>query len=182
MNLTHVSDVKPRTVIQAQAQGVIKSSPNRLIEIHTKDLAMKKILPVLSTLLLTLSMGPAMADPGRWDNHVGTRARIQISIDNHHVHGRGARHSGFGYNHRYGGYNHGYMQHGHGWGLAPWVAAAAVGTTIYWANNYTPAPATVIVSPPVVIDPARVAYFCQTAQQYYPNVPTCNVPWQLVNY
>jgi hypothetical protein len=63
MNLTHVSDVKPRTVIQAQAQGVIKSSPNRLIEIHTKDLAMKKILPVLSTLLLTLSMGPAMADP-----------------------------------------------------------------------------------------------------------------------
>ena len=116
MNLTHVSDVKPRTVIQAQAQGVIKSSPNRLIEIHTKDLAMKKILPVLSTLLLTLSMGPAMADPGRWDNHVGTRARIQISIDNHHVHGRGARHSGFGYNHRYGGYNHGYRQHGHGWG------------------------------------------------------------------
>ena len=95
---------------------------------------MKKILPVLSTLLLTLSMGPAMADPGRWDNHVGTRARIQISIDNHHVHGRGARHSGL------------------------------------------------IVSPPVVIDPARVAYFCQTAQQYYPNVPTCNVPWQLVNY
>lgn len=182
VNLTHDCDVKPRNVIQVQSQGVIKSSPIRVLKMHIKELAMKKILPVLFTLLLAISLGPARADPGRWDNHVGTRARVHISIDNHFVHGRGARHSGFGYHHRHGGHHHGHRPHGQGWGLAPWVAAAAIGTTLYWANHAIPAPATVIVSPPVVIDPARVAYFCQTAQQYYPNVPTCNVPWQLVNY
>jgi hypothetical protein len=30
--------------------------------------------------------------------------------------------------------------------------------------------------------PSRVAYFCPTAQMYYPNVATCQVPWQPVNY
>ena len=30
--------------------------------------------------------------------------------------------------------------------------------------------------------PSRVAYFCPTSQQFYPNVPTCQVPWQPMNY
>jgi hypothetical protein len=125
---------------------------------------MKKITLLLTTLLFIGSVSPAMAEPWRHETRGAERGRIQIYVNNHHGH-RG------GFGHR-----------GHGWGLAPWVAAAAVGTTIYWANQYTPPPATVIVSPPVVVDPGRVAYFCQTAQQYYPTVPTCNVPWQLVNY
>ena len=134
---------------------------------------MKNSLLVLSTLLLIGGVAPAMADPGRWDNHARQRERVQIYVDSQHGYGRGYGHHGNNYRGR---------SHGHGWGLLPWVATAAVGTTIYWANNQTPATTTVIVTPPVVVDPARVAYFCQTAQQYYPTVPTCNVPWQLVNY
>jgi hypothetical protein len=44
------------------------------------------------------------------------------------------------------------------------------------------------VQPQVVVAPQpyaagpRVAYFCSTAQAYYPQVPTCQVPWQVVSY
>ena len=138
---------------------------------------MKNSLLVMSTFLLMGGAVPAMADPGRWDKHASHRGRIQIYVDNQHGYG-----NGYGYGRGYGhhGNNRG-RSHGHGWGLTPWVAAAAVGTTIYWANTHTPT-TTVIVSPPVVVEPARVAYFCQTAQQYYPTVSTCNVPWQLVSF
>ena len=37
-------------------------------------------------------------------------------------------------------------------------------------------------TPTVVVPPPRVAYFCQTSQQYYPVVPVCDVPWMMVNY
>ncbi|NBX53964.1 MAG: hypothetical protein EBT70_02655 [Betaproteobacteria bacterium] len=30
--------------------------------------------------------------------------------------------------------------------------------------------------------PPRVAYFCSAYQQYYPNVASCPVPWQMVSY
>ena len=131
---------------------------------NMKDLIMKKILLGLLPLLLLPATLPAMADPSHRHMHGVERGRLTIHTQQHH--------------HAYrGGHGH----HGRGWGWAPWVGVAALGTTIYWANQYTP-PATVIVSPPVVLDPGRVAYFCQTAQQYYPTVPTCNVPWQLVNY
>jgi hypothetical protein len=81
----------------------------------------------------------------------------------------------------HGGYGH---HHGGGWGnnwVGPVLGAAIVGSAIYAASTPTYA----VVAPPVVAvaPPApRVAYFCGTSQQFYPNVPTCNVPWQLVSY
>jgi hypothetical protein len=95
---------------------------------------------------------------------------------------------GFGH----GGGAHGSYRSGHhggygyrgDWGrnwVAPVLGAAIVGGAIYAAS--TPGYA----MPPVVVQqqyapPNRVAYFCPTSQQYYPNVPTCHVPWQPVTY
>ena len=126
-----------------------------------------KIVFKLIGISLVLSAGSAFADTDRWQTRPHDHGRLVIRAENHH-----------GYR---GGYGH---HHGHRWGWAPWASAAIIGSTFYWANNsFAPPPSTtVIVSPPVVTDPSRVAYFCQTAQQYYPQVPTCNVPWQLVNY
>jgi len=140
---------------------------------HSKDLAMKNSLLLFSTFVLIIFAASAKADPARWDKHENQRGRIQIYESHPHGQGRYDRHTG---------HNHMRRHHGRGWSLAPWMAAAAVGTTIYWASSQNPAPTTVILSQPLVVDPARIAYFCQTAQQYYPTVPTCNVPWQLVNY
>ena len=81
----------------------------------------------------------------------------------------------------------GHVYYSNGWN-SPWVGpvlgAAIVGTAIYASST----PSYAVVQPPVVTvappaPPApRVAYFCGTSQQYYPTVPTCNVPWQLVSY
>lgn len=121
---------------------------------------MKKI--VLTLLSLFCLSQAVLADDGRW--------RTQ-RLDPRHpqLHQRGGHPGGHGYRHN-------------GWGWMPWVSAAAIGSTIYFAHRYTPPPTTVYVSPPVVNDPARVAYFCQPVQQYYPNTPTCPVPWQVVSY
>ena len=102
--------------------------------------------------------------------------------------GRG--HGGYGGGH--GGYGHNYGGHGYGYGghyrgasnywLAPVLGAALVGSVVYAAS--TPSyvmPQTVVVQQQYA-PPSRVAYFCPTAQQYYPNVPTCQVPWQPVSY
>lgn len=86
----------------------------------------------------------------------------------------------------YGHHHHGHGGHGHrggGWGnhwVGPVIGAAIVGSAIYAATSpaYAVAPPVVTMAPPA----PRVAYFCSTSQQFYPNVPTCNVPWQLVNY
>ncbi|MEY4318702.1 MAG: hypothetical protein RI902_2510 [Pseudomonadota bacterium] len=80
----------------------------------------------------------------------------------------------------HGGYGH---HHGGGWGnnwVGPVLGAAIVGSAIYAAStpSYAVAPPVVAVAPPA----PRVAYYCGTSQQFYPNVPTCNVPWQLVSY
>ena len=94
-----------------------------------------------------------------------------------------------GYDRGHGGHGgHGGHRHGRGdrdlrW--VPWVSAAVIGSSLYWANQaYNQQSTTVIVTPPppVVIEAPRVAYFCQSSRQYYPNVPTCNMPWQLVPY
>ena len=88
-------------------------------------------------------------------------------------------HRGGDYGHGNGGYRH---RHG-GWGWSPLAAAAILGSTVYWANTYAqPSVSTVIISPSVGFSPPRTAYFCQTSQQYYPVVPVCEVPWQIVNY
>ena len=91
-----------------------------------------------------------------------------------------------GYDHGYeGGHRHQGYQGRHGWGWAPFVSAAVVGSTLYWANQAYSEPSVTVISPlapPVVLEAPRVAYFCQSSRQYYPNVATCNMPWQLVPY
>jgi hypothetical protein len=67
--------------------------------------------------------------------------------------------------------------------VGPVLGAALIGTAVYAAT----APRVVysqpiVMAPPVVVDPSRVAYFCNSYQQYYPNVQTCPVPWQVVPY
>ncbi len=90
------------------------------------------------------------------------------------------------------GYEGGHGHHGHhgyhgerGWGWAPWASAAIIGSTLYWANQSYSQPSVTIIAPPpppVAIEAPRVAYFCQASRQYYPNVATCTMPWQLVPY
>jgi len=85
------------------------------------------------------------------------------------AHGFG--HGGYGYR---GGW-------GHNW-VGPVLGAAIVGGAIYAASTPSYAmPQTVVVQQQYA-PPSRVAYFCPTAQQYYPNVPSCQVPWQPVSY
>jgi len=100
-------------------------------------------------------------------------------------------HSSNGYSSHARGYDRGHGGHG-GYGRGdrdlrwvPWVSAAVIGSSIYWANQAYSQPSTTIIvtpPPPVAIEAPRVAYFCQSSRQYYPNVPTCNMPWQLVPY
>lgn len=95
----------------------------------------------------------------------------------------------------HGGYYHGGYRGG-------WVAPAFVGGAILGAALAAPAYAYPAYTYPVVnpapIYPAVVpaypavapgyaapaaqptGYFCPTTRQFYPNVPTCNVPWQLI--
>ena len=85
----------------------------------------------------------------------------------------------------YGGRHgsHGRGDQGLGW--VPWVSAAVIGSSLYWANQAYSQPTTTIIvtpAPPVAIEAPRIAYFCQSSRQYYPNVATCNMPWQLVPY
>ena len=120
---------------------------------------MKKF--VLTLMALSCLSTASLADQVRWQTQ-----RIEVARAQNHGHSY------------QGGYGH--RHHGGHW--APWLSMAALGTTVYLAQQYTPPPATVYVSPPVVMEPPRVAYFCQTVQQYYPNTPTCPVPWQLVPY
>jgi len=92
------------------------------------------------------------------------------------AHGFGGWHGGGGY---HGGYGYGY----NGW-VAPLVGAAIVGGAVYAATapRYEVVTPGYVVAPPNVYSNApRVSYYCPTAQQFYPAVPACNVPWQLVN-
>ena len=75
--------------------------------------------------------------------------------------------------------------HRGGW-IGPALAGAVVGGVIYAATRPVLA-APVVVPPPVVVNPnpypvTPVAYYCVSYDQYYPNVQTCPVPWQMVNY
>ncbi|MCE2775477.1 MAG: hypothetical protein ACO21V_08355 [Limnohabitans sp.] len=96
----------------------------------------------------------------------------------------GWRHGGGGH----GGGGHGYHG-GRGHWIGPVLGAALIGSAVYaatyprvvYSQPMVVGP-TLMPAPPVVVDPARVAYFCNTYQQYYPNVATCPVPWQVVPY
>jgi len=87
-----------------------------------------------------------------------------------------------GYGH--GGYHGGYGHHGgwrHNW-VGPALGAAIVGGAIYAASTPSYAMPQTVVVQQQYLPPSRVAYFCPTSQQFYPNVPTCQVPWQQTNY
>ena len=85
--------------------------------------------------------------------------------------GHAGHHGGHGYR---GGWSHSWV--------GPALGAAIVGSAIYAATTPSyAAPQTVVVQQQYV-PPNRVAYFCPTSQQFYPNVPTCQVPWQQTNY
>ena len=122
-----------------------------------------RCLPVILMVLLCLS-ATARADTERWHSRGGPDKRFSAH--------EGWRHHGG--SHHYRG----------DWGWSPLAAAALLGSTVYIANTLANPPVnTVIVSPQVVqYSPPRVAYFCPTSQQYYPVVPTCAMPWQLVSY
>lgn len=111
----------------------------------------------------------------------------------HGGHSGGGRHGGYGFSQNYGGHYGGYGYGGHlGYGshyrgssnqwLAPVLGAALVGSVIYSATSSSYAMPQQVVVQQQYLPPSRVAYFCPTAQQYYPTVPTCQVPWQPVNY
>jgi hypothetical protein len=97
---------------------------------------------------------------------------------------------GFGHGHGSGGYgaygdHHGGYGYRSGWGhnwAGPALGVAIVGGAIYAASTPSYAmPQTVVVQQQYA-PPSRVAYFCPSSQQFYPNVLTCQVPWQLTNY
>jgi len=93
---------------------------------------------------------------------------------------------GFGYGggggwHR-GGEGYGYRG---GWDnlwVGPVLGAAVVGGVIYAASTPRYVLRQTVVVQQQYAPPSRVAYFCPTAQQYYPNVASCQVPWQPVGY
>ena len=95
----------------------------------------------------------------------------------------------------------------YGWGgyYDPWLApaivgSAIIGTSIYMSRPYgvvqpgtvyinTPPPAVIVTNPSPPVQwvgtpntPVSEAYYCSAYQQFYPNVPTCPVPWQIVPY
>lgn len=94
-----------------------------------------------------------------------------------------------------GGYYHGGGGYYHGGG-GHWVAPALIGGALLgaalarpaYAYPVTPAPVypavvpfgTVVAPYGTPVAPQPVGYFCPTSGQYYPYVPTCNVPWQLM--
>jgi hypothetical protein len=135
-------------------------------------LFMKK--PLFSAALCLLLVAPSLSMAGGdgWRGHSS--------------HGHSGQHrglGGYGGGHAYGhDHRHGHGERGRAW--VPWVSVAVIGSGLYWANQAYSQPSVTVISPPppVVLEAPRVAYFCQTSRQYYPNVATCNMPWQLVSY
>jgi len=123
-----------------------------------------RFLTVLGMSLL-MSVSLVQADQERWSSRSGAGARISV-------------HEGWGYR---GGYHH---HRGGDRDWSPWATVAVIGTSLYIANSMANQPVTTVVVPQPVVtySPPRVAYFCQASQQYYPVVPTCTMPWQMVNY
>lgn len=96
-----------------------------------------------------------------------------------HAHGSG-RGGWQGVHGTHGGYGH-----RGGWSnnwVAPVLGAAIVGSVIYAASTPSYAMPPQVVVQQQYLPPSRVAYFCPTSQQYYPNVATCQVPWQPMSY
>lgn len=126
---------------------------------------MKKPLSCFAICLVLSVPSLSMAWEGGGDRHASM---------NHHGGGRDYRGEH--------GHHGGYGDRGGRW--VPWVSAAVIGSSLYWANQAYSQPSVTVIAPPppVVLEAPRVAYFCQTSRQYYPYVATCNMPWQLVPY
>jgi len=123
---------------------------------------MKRFSALLACVLCFAVVLPAQAD-GRGRGHGG------------HGGGHGA------YEHNYRGYGGHYRGSSNHW-LAPVLGAALVGSVIYAVSTPSYAMPQQVVVQQQYAPPSRVAYFCPTSQQFYPNVPTCQVPWQPTNY
>lgn len=69
---------------------------------------------------------------------------------------------------------------GHGAPLAWGIAGLALGSVLYAVNSPPP----VVYAPAVVMPPprppARMWYYCEPYQAYYPNVPNCPEAWRAV--
>ena len=127
---------------------------------------MKK--PLFCTVLCLILVAPSLSFAGGegWRGHASS----------HGYYGNERGHGG-----KYDRHGHG----GRGSAWVPWVSAAVIGSSLNWANQAYSQPSTTIIvtqPPPVALEAPRVAYFCQSSRQYYPNVATCNMPWQLVPY
>jgi hypothetical protein len=110
---------------------------------------------------------------------IGVMASILTNMSPAQAHGW-ERHGGYG---GHGGY------HGGGWGV-PLITGAIVGAGLYAASRpyYPPAysDTTIIYNQPSGYyntmpapgsAPYSMGYYCQTSQQFYPVVPTCQTPW-----
>jgi hypothetical protein len=131
-------------------------------------LSMKK--PLFSAALCLLLVAPSLSMAGgdAWRGHSSHGYSGQYRVQ--------GGHGGYGGGHAYGhDHRHGHGERGRAW--VPWVSVAVIGSSLYWANQAYSQP-----SVTVILEAPRVAYFCQTSRQYYPNVATCNMPWQLVSY
>jgi hypothetical protein len=145
---------------------------------------MKKPLfsAALSLLLVAPSLSMAGGDAWRGHSSHGYSGQYRVQ-GGHGGHGGQGGYGGFGGGHAYGhDHRHGHGERGRAW--VPWASVAIVGSGLYWANQAYSQPSVTVISPPppVILEAPRVAYFCQTSRQYYPNVATCNMPWQLVSY
>ena len=144
-----------------------------------------------ATVLAFASLGsaPAIASPGGSGNgHNGGS------------HGAGAAHGAVGHaapaNHAWGPRpGHGWHgSGGQGWGGASgwrgrgWAGGLYVGAYAPWwwvpaVPFYDSYPAYEMESTPIELAPAEAAapvsyrFFCPTSSAYYPDVPTCAVPW-----
>ena len=129
---------------------------------------MKRLSKLLASLLIGALAVPAMAHGGC--GHGG-----------HGGYGHGSyRHGGYAHGGYGGGFRGGY-EFRQGWGnnwVAPVIGATILGGAIYAANR----PFYVVQQQPILNAPPQGAYFCSAYQQFYPNVPTCPVPWQIVPY
>lgn len=100
---------------------------------------------------------------------MGTFALSTFAHGGGHGYGGGFRHhhhSGYEYRH---GWNHNWM-------------GPVIGATILSGAFYAATRPVVVVQPPVYSPLPQEAYYCSSYQQFYPSVPTCPVPWQIITY
>jgi hypothetical protein len=99
---------------------------------------------------------------------------------------------------RYERHDRHYRSHDHGYRDRSGVALGAglaLGASLLWLSTYSPPPSrpsrvVVVTSPPPVViappapryapPPPEVWYYCRSEGAYYPYVPTCSTPWEVV--